>query len=289
LPKLLLHYNCGTDVKVIKYTGVRNLKNRYRYSIILLKQLVKTDFKLRYQGSVLGYAWSLLRPLLLFLILYVVFVRMIHLGSGVPHDPVYLLLGIVIWNFFLEMTTRSVTAIADRGDLIRKIRIPRWVIILSSSLSALINFLLNLIVVVAFLIFNHVDLLRTTLWLPLILAEVYIFALGLSLFLSAAYVKYRDIGYIWEVILQAAFYLTPILYPISLITNHTLQKLIFLNPMAQTIQDARYSTITHQAATSSQIFAGGWYKFIPFVLVALTFIGGLTYFRRESKLFAENI
>src|SRR6266480_304431 len=99
----------------------------------LLSELVRTDFKLRYQGSVLGYAWSLLRPLLLFVILYAVFVLALKTGGDIPHFPVYLLLGIVIWNFFLEMTTQSLGSIVSRGDLIRKIRIPRWIIVLSSS------------------------------------------------------------------------------------------------------------------------------------------------------------
>jgi ABC-2 type transport system permease protein len=268
---------------------VKNLRNRYRYSAVLLKQLVKTDFKLRYQGSVLGYAWSLLRPLLLFLILYLVFVKFLRLGKNIPHYPVYLLLGIIIWNFFLEMTTRSVTAIVDRGDLIRKIRIPRWVIILSSSIAALINLFLNLLVFIVFMIANHVDLLRTTLLLPLILVEVYIFSLGLSLFLSAAFVKYRDVNYIWEVILQAGFYLTPILYPLALITNLKFQKLIMLNPLAQTIQDARYVSISHETRTIYDVFEGGWYRFIPFIIVAVVFIFGLIYFRKQSKFFAEEI
>jgi ABC-2 type transport system permease protein len=255
----------------------------------LLAELVRTDFKLRYQGSALGYAWSLLRPLLLFLILYVVFVKFLKLGAGVPHYPVYLLLGIVLWNFFSEMTTQSLGSIVGRGDLIRKIRIPRWMIVLSSSISAVINLFLNLLVVVFFLIINHVDLLKTTLWLPLILIEVYILALGLSLFLSAAFVKYRDINYIWEVILQAGFYLTPILYPLARITNLTFQKLIMLNPMAQTIQDARYATITHQSPTIYQLFEGGWYKLTPFIIVVVAIVGGLVYFRKESKYFAENV
>jgi ABC-2 type transport system permease protein len=255
----------------------------------LLAELVRTDFKLRYQGSVLGYAWSLLRPLLLFIILYVVFVKFLKIGNGVPHFPVYLLLGIVIWNFFNEMTVQSLGSIVGRGDLIRKVRIPRWIIVVSSSISALINLFLNLIVVTAFLFINHVDLLKTTLWLPLILLEVYVFALGLSLFLSAAFVKFRDINYIWEVILQAGFYLTPILYPLAKITNLKFQKIIMLNPMAQSVQDARYSAITHQTRTIYQVFGGGWYRFIPFFMVALVILGGVLYFRKESKYFAENI
>lgn len=255
----------------------------------LLSELVRTDFKLRYQGSVLGYAWSLLRPLLLFLILYIVFVKFLRLGASIPHYPVYLLLGIVIWNFFLEMTSQSLGSIVGRGDLIRKIKIPRWMIVFSSSISALINFILNLLVVAVFIILNHVDFSAGVLLLPLIFLEVYLFALGCSLFLSAMFVKLRDINYVWEVILQAGFYLTPILYPLSLIPNLTLQKVILLNPMAQTIQDARYVAITKQTATPYSIFAGGWYKYIPFIIVAVALIGGLAYFRRESKYFAENI
>ncbi len=254
-----------------------------------MSELVRTDFKLRYQGSALGYAWSLLRPLLLFVILYVVFVKFLKLGNGIPHYPVYLLFGIVLWNFFNEMTVMSLGSIVGRGDLIRKIRIPRWIIVFSSSLSALINLGLNLVVILVFMLVNHVDLYRTALWLPLILIEIYLFALGLSLFLSAAFVKFRDIGYIWEVIMQAGFYLTPILYPLSRITNVTLQKLLLLNPMAQAIQDARYSTITHETGTIWQVFDGGWYYLIPFIIVAATLVGGLLYFKSQADSFAENI
>jgi ABC-2 type transport system permease protein len=256
---------------------------------VLLNELVRTDFKIRYQGSVLGYAWSLLRPLLLFLILYIVFVKFLKLGTGIPHYPVYLLLGIVIWNFFVEMTMQSLTSIVGRGDLIRKIKIPRWIIVFSTSISTLINFALNLLVVAVFMYFNHVSISRSVVLLPIILFEVYIFALGISLFLSAAYVKFRDISYIWEVILQAGFYLTPILYALSRINNLTFQKLILLNPMAQTIQDARYVTITKQTTTIYSIFDGGPYKFIPFLIVLLMLLLGISYFRKESKYFAENI
>jgi ABC-2 type transport system permease protein len=270
----------------MKYVHIFSKKNR-----ALLSELVRTDFKLRYQGSVLGYAWSLLRPLLIFLILYVVFVRVIPLGKDVPHYPVYLLLGIVIWNFFYEMTVQSLGSIVGRGDLIRKIRIPRWIIVFSSSLSALINLLLNMVVVVILMAFNHVDLLSTTIWLPLILLEVYLLALGLSLFLSASYVKFRDINYIWEVIMQAGFYLTPIIYPMTRVGDLQLQKLMLLNPMAQALQDARYATISHDATvvTIGRAFNNGAYRFIPFAIVIAVLVGGVAYFKKQSKDFAENI
>lgn len=255
----------------------------------LLAELVRTDFKLRYQNSILGYAWSLLRPLFLFLILYIVFVKFLKLGNSIPHYPVYLLLGIVLWNFFNEMTSQSVGAIVGRGDLIRKIKIPRWLIILATSLAAVINLVLNLAVIAIFMAFNHVSLSGTLLLLPLLLVEIYIFSLGLSFFLSAAFVKYRDISYIWEVGLQALFYVTPILYPIALITNLNVQKLLLMNPMAQAIQDARYSIVTHETVTISKVFDGGWYSLIPFIIVVVTFVVGVSYFRREAKYFAENV
>jgi len=194
-----------------------------------------------------------------------------------------------MWNFFNELTVQGLGSIVGRGDLIRKVRIPRWIIVLSSSISALINFLLNLVVIVVFMFINHVDPMRTLIWLPFIFAEVYIFSLGISLFLSAAFVKFRDVSYIWEVILQAGFYITPILYPLSRITNLTLQKVILLNPMAQTIQDARYAAITHQTTIARNVFDGGWYQYIPYIIVVSVLIGGLLYFKKESKYFAENI
>lgn len=256
----------------------------------LLSELVRTDFKLRYQGSMLGYTWSLLRPLFLFLILYVVFVQVFKVGKDIPHYPIYLLLGIVLWNFFLEMTMQSLGSIVGRGDLIRKIRIPRWIIVISSSLSAVINLLLNLLVVLVFMFFNKVDLLQTSLWFPAIVIEVYLFALGLSLFLAAAYVKFRDTNYIWEVLLQGGFYLTPILYPLTLITNVSYQKLILLNPMAQAIQDARYALVTHDpdVITISRVSGNGVY-IVPLGITLFVLVVGVLYFKSQAKSFAENL
>lgn len=256
---------------------------------VLLAELVRTDFKLRYQGSVLGYAWSLLRPLFLFLILYIVFAKFLRLGSGIEHYPIYLLLGIVLWTFFTDMTTQSLGSIVGRGELIRKISIPRWTIVFSASIGALINLGLNLIIVLLFMVINGVDFSWSMLYLPLILLQIYIFALGVSLFLATAFVKYRDINYIWEVTLQAAFYATPILYPLALVTNETAQKLIMLNPMAQTIQDARYVVVTEQTSTIWQVFGGGWYAYIPLLISGVALVVGVYYFRSQSKYFAENI
>jgi ABC-2 type transport system permease protein len=264
--------------------GIVSKQNR-----ALLAELVRTDFKLRYQGSILGYAWSLLRPLLLFAILYTVFIKFMHVNYQVPHSAVYLLLGIVIWNFFNEMTVLSLGSIVGRGDLIRKIRIPRWIIVFSSSLSAVINLFLNLIVVAVFMVLNRVALLSTAPLLFAAILEVYLFALGISLFLSAAFVKFRDVSYIWEVAIQAGFYLTPILYPISRLSNPIIKNLVLINPMGQAVQDARYVLITHKTTTINQVFNGGWYALIPFIIVVVVLVGGLFYFKSQASSFAENI
>lgn len=255
----------------------------------LLSELVRTDFKLRYQGSVLGYAWSLLRPLFMFAILYLLFAVIFKVGKGVPNFPIYLLLGIVLWNFFSEMTQQSLGSIVARGDLIRKIRIPRWMIIVSASIGALINLGLNLIVVLVFVLISGMDLLATSILLPLFIVEIYVFALGISLLLSALFVKYRDISYIWEVFLQAGFYATPILYPVSLITNVTVQKIIFLNPLAQAIQGARNVFVTPETVTIGDVWQNQLAFLIPVTIVIIFLIIGVLYFKRESKDFAENL
>ncbi len=255
----------------------------------LLSELVRTDFKLRYQGSVLGYAWSLLRPLFMFAILYLVFAVIFKVGKDIPNFPIYLLLGIVLWNFFAEMTQQSLGSIVGRGDLIRKIRIPRWMIIVSASIGALINLGLNLLVVLIFVFISGMDLLATSIFLPLFVLEIYIFALGIGLLLSALFVKYRDISYIWDVFLQAGFYATPILYPLSLITNTTIQKLIFLNPMAQAIQGARNVFVTPEAITINNVWQNQWAFLIPLTMVFATLVIGVLYFKSQAKDFAENL
>lgn len=268
---------------------VKQTKIRYRYSLILLKQLVITDFKLRYQGSVLGYAWSLLKPLFMFLTLYIVFAVIFKVGKGVPNFPIYLLLGIVLWSFFSEMTQQSLGSIVARGDLIRKIRIPRWLIVVSASISALINLGLNLVVVLGFAIISGMDFMATSPWLLFFILEIYIFALGVSLILATLFVKYRDVSYVWDVFLQAGFYATPILYPLTLVTNELVQKIMLLNPMAQAIQGARNVFVTPETITIGEVYHSGFAVLLPLAAIILFLIIGVLYFRKEAKHFAENI
>lgn len=270
----------------MKLSSILSRRNR-----ILLRELVITDFKLRYQGSVLGFAWSLLKPLFLFAILYVVFGSFLKLGDSVPHFPVYLLLGIVLWTYFDEATNQGLNAIIGRGDLIRKVSFPKYIIVVSSTLSALINLGFNLLVVMFFVWINGVDLHWYGLLLPLVIIELYILSLALAFFLSAINVKFRDTSHLWEVLMRGAFYATPILYPVSLVVslNEFAAKVLMLNPLAQIIQDARYLLITPQTVTTYELFQGYWYAFIPFAIILAITIGASLYFKRNSSRFAENV
>ncbi len=272
----------------MKISNILSRQNR-----ILLRELVITDFKLRYQGSVLGYVWSLLKPLLLFTILYVVFVEFLQFdrNSGIDHFGVYLLLGVVLWSFFTEATSQGMAAIVSRGDLIRKINFPKYIIVISGTLSALINLMLNMAVVFGFILFNGVELRLSMLLLPLSILELYVFALAIAFLLSALYVKYRDISHLWEVFLQGAFYATPILYSISMVVmySETAAQLLLLNPVAQIIQDARYNTITDKTQTTWSMIQNDFVVFIPYVIVLVMIVFAVWYFKKSQPYFAENV
>lgn len=253
----------------------------------ILREMVLTDFKVRYQGSALGYLWSVLKPLFLFAILYVVFTYVFKVGKSIPHYPVYLLLGIVMWNFFTEATTVGASSVVSHGDLIRKISIPRYLVVVASSVSALINLSLSMVVVVVIALFNGLRPELTWLFVPFVLLELFVFSLAVAFILAAAYVKYRDITYIWEILLQAGFYASAILFPLQLVPVHY-QKWFFLNPIVQMVQDVRYFSVTHKSVTIwSKLNV--WYGLYPFVAIVIVAIIAKVYFKKESKFFAENI
>lgn len=269
----------------MKLSNIFSRRNR-----ILLRELVVTDFKLRYQGSVLGYLWSVLKPLFLFLILYMVFTYIFNIGKGVPHYPVYLLLGMVLWTFFTEATINGLQSIISRGDLIRKINFPKYIIVISGTVSALINLGFNLLVVALFVVLNGVDIGWSSLLIMPLVVELYVFALALAFFLSAVNVKYRDIGYLWEIFMQAAFYATPILYPLSMVLERSTlaAQLILMNPVAQVIQDARFAVVTKETDTVWSL-VGGLGVLVPFALIAVVLTFASLYFKKSQKYFAEQI
>ena len=259
-----------------------NQKNRS-----ILREMVVTDFKVRYQGSVLGYAWSVLRPLFIFVILYIVFVKFLRIGGDIPFFAVYLLLGVVLWQFFSDTTNTAMSSVVERGELIKKISIPRYLVVVSSGISALINLSINLAVVMIFVFVAGVDIQSSWLLLPLYIIELFVFAMALGFFLSALFVKYRDASYIWEIAMQAGFYATPILYPLTIVAEKY-QPYLMLNPAAQIIQDSRWALVSHETLSSWKVLSMPQ-LLIPFALIIFIVIIAVHYFKKESHYFAERI
>jgi ABC-2 type transport system permease protein len=225
----------------------------------LARTMAVSDFKLRFFGSALGYLWQLIRPLMLFGVLYTVFTQIVRLGSDVELYPVALLLGIVMFTFFSEATGGALSSLVDREALIRKVDFPRLAVPLSTVLTALMNVGLNLIAVVVFLLIAGGDVRWTWLELPFLIGALALFTTGLGMLLSALFVRYRDIKPIWEVVLQILFYGTPIFYPIDVVVDRSelAAKLLMLNPFAAIIQQSRHALIASSHPTATHI-AGPW-------------------------------
>lgn len=265
------------------FNRIFNVKNR-----TLIKELVRSDFKLRYQGSVLGYVWSLLRPLVMFGVLYIVFTKVIKVGGDIPYYPSYLLLGLVMWAFFVEATMSGMNSIVGRSDLIRKVNIPKYIIVMSTTASAFVNFSINMIVVFIFMGVGQVPLRWTVLLVPFLIIELVIFSMAVSFLLAALFVRFRDFSHIWEVFLQVLFYATPILYSFSIVPDR-LAKIMSINPLAQIFQDIRSLMITPETITTKEVFGSQVGRLIPMLIVIVLSIVAAWYFRRSSQKFAEEI
>lgn len=254
--------------------------------------LATTEFKLRFFGSVLGYFWQLMRPLLLFAVLYAVFVGILNTGGDQPMFGVALLLGIVVFQFFADSTISSIRSLINRENLVRKIDFPRAAIPVSCVLQAIFNFGLNLIPVFIFLFAAGGSVSVRWLELPLVLAMLIVFVTGLSLLLSALFVNFRDVEPIWEVVAQALFYGTPILYPLSIVIEKvslTAAQIMLANPLAAAIQQLRHAIVDLSYQSPGQIFGSTAGDLIPVGISLLTFIIGALYFRRMAPLIAERL
>ncbi len=259
----------------------------------LTRTLAVTDFKLKFFGSVLGYLWQLVRPLMLFGVLYVVFVQFVRLGGeSIPHYPAVLLTGIVTFMFFAAATGGSVSAVLNREGLVRKIEFPRLVIPLTVVLVAYFDLLLNFVAVFIFIMANGVEPRWSWLELIPLLMALGVFATGFAMLLSALYVRYRDVEPIWEVMLQVFFYASPILYPIELVAERggeNVEHAMMLNPLAAILQQIRHAVIDPTAASAGEA-AGGWvWMLIPAGIIVGVFALGFWVFNREAPRIAEEL
>jgi ABC-2 type transport system permease protein len=271
-----------------RYRGPSAVGEDLRRFWSLTFTLAATDFKLRFFGSALGYLWSLVRPLLLFGVLYVVFTEIIRFGAGVEHYPVYLLSSLVLFTFFSEATSNGVTSLVDRENLLRKIRFPRLVIPLAVSLHALFNLTLNLIVVFVFVFASGIEPRLEWLELPLLVAFLVLFSTGVTMLVSALYVRFRDVEPIWEVGLQLLFYGSPVLYVITAVPE-SVRELAAMNPIAVVLTQMRHAVIDPDAPSAAES-VGGWEMLaVPIAIVAAIFLIGFWVFARETPRIAENL
>ena len=254
----------------------------------LLYLISVTEFKKTYFGTVLGYVWSLLRPLLLFAVLLFVFTKIIRLGSGVPHYPVLLLMNVVLFGFFSEATTTAVMSVVNQEGVVRKTQFPRLVIPLSVVVTSLFNLTVNLVVVLIFIAAFGVSPAWTWLLFPLIVLVLFVFTTAVSMLLSSLYVRFRDTAIIWSVVASALFYATPVIYPIEIVPERY-RDLIMLNPLTAIFEQAR-KWIIDPGAPGAVSAAGGWTHLLP---GAAIFLGacafGAWYFNREAPRIAEQL
>jgi ABC-2 type transport system permease protein len=250
--------------------------------------LATTEYKLRFYGSVLGYAWSLVRPFALFGVLWVVFVKVVHLGAGVPNFAEYILVSMVLFGFFRATADGGLGSLVGRENLLRKMRFPRLVIPTTVVLQALFELGMTLAAVAIFLVLSGVY--PSWAWLELIpiIAYLTLFAAGLGLLLSVLFVRFRDIAPIWDVVGQMLLYASPILYVATAVPDKY-QDVYLYNPIAAALTQMRHAVVDPSAPTTAELIGGWDAMLIPLGIAMITFVVGVWAFFREAPKAAEHL
>jgi ABC-2 type transport system permease protein len=263
-------------------------RSDWRHFLYVTRALTATEFKLRYFGSVLGYFWTLLRPLMLFGVLYVVFTHIVRFGGRVPHYPVVLLAGIVVFNFFSEATSGGLGSLVARENLLRKVSFPRASVPISVALTAAANLALGLVVVIAFALIDGVTPSATWLLFIVTALAVVTFATAMSVLLSVLYIKYRDVQPIWEVALQLLFWGTPIIYTIESVPSRV-RELVMLNPLAVAIQQGRHWLVEASTDSAGQAIGGSIRLLVPLAVYVLVIALSWWAYKRARPRMAEDL
>ena len=266
----------------------RPFRERLAHYLRVVHVTAAVEFKLKYSGSALGYLWSVLKPLGLFAMLYVVFGRFMRLGNF-PHYPLYLLIGIVLWTFFADASSQCMYSLVGRGNLISKLAFPRLIVPLSVSTTTAITLGVNLVAVAVFVGANRV--VPRVEWLVLIplLIELFIISLGVGLILAALFVRLRDTAQVWDLVLQLMFYASPIIYPAGFLPSWW-KPITFASPFVQIIEDARAAVLPGTPVdTPTSIYGTPWGYAIPLMVgFGIVFFGYL-FFRHEEPYFVERL
>jgi ABC-2 type transport system permease protein len=278
----------GTPTRV-RVRGPAAISGDFGRFVSLTWTLAVLEFKLRFFGSALGYFWQLVRPLLLFGVLYVVFTHFVKFNAGVKFFPAVLLTGIVLFTFFADATSGAVTSVIDRESLVRKIEFPRLVVPLSVVLTAAFNLGLNLLAVMVFVVATGVTPQLTWLLVPLLLLGLVLLATGAAMLLSALYPRFRDIRPIWEVALQVLFYGSPILYAIEIVPDERVREAMMCNPLAAILQQMRHWLIDPDAPGAGTVIGGNVRLLVPAGILVATVGVGFWVFSREAPRIAEEL
>jgi ABC-2 type transport system permease protein len=266
------------------YTVTRgSFRERLPYLLRILRVLARTDFKIKYAGSVLGYVWSVAKPLLYFVVLWVVFAKLFQ--ASVDRYPLYLVIGIVLWTFVADGVSATLPSIVASGSVLRRISFPPIVIPLAATLTAAMTFLVNCVVVVVFIAASKV--VPTPRWLLLVplIAELYLYVLALALIASTLYVRFRDILHLWEVIVILLFFSTPIMYPVTILPTW-IRPVIVFNPFVQILQDVR-RIILGSDAHAIELIGHHGNHIVPLTVIAVLLSAAFLLYRRQSPRFAE--
>jgi ABC-2 type transport system permease protein len=275
-----------TSAELREIRGPRVLGRDPRRFWRLLWHLARFDFKLKYAGSVFGYLWSLVGPLVLFGVLYLAFTRIVRFGTGVENYAVVLLFNIMLFQFFAEATSRSLSSIVAREPLVRKMEFPRLAIPLSVVLASTFGLAIDLIVVIGFALAAGVPVTATWLLIPVLVLWLYAFTVGASFLLATLYVRFRDIIQIWQVLSRAMFYGSPVLFPIELFPTGW-KPLLLLNPLAPLFAQARVWFVDPGAPSYAEAMGGGIYWIYPTLILVTVIALGIWYFGRETPRAAE--
>jgi ABC-2 type transport system permease protein len=273
------------------YPAVRARRRRrpgwLAHQLRILRVIATVEFKLKYADSVLGYAWSLAKPLAYFGVIYLVFGHFIKIAAAVDNFALHLFLGLVLYTFFTDAVGLMLPSIATRGSILRRMAFEPLVIPISVSVTAAITLLVNLAAVAVFVGGSRVvPELDWVLVLPL-LAELYLFVLGIGLIVTTLFIRFHDVAQLWELTAQLMIFASPVMYPISIFPGWA-QKIVFLNPFVQVMQDMR-ALILGQTGTAATAYGTSFGRLLPIGVTFLVLLGGLALFRRDAPYFAERV
>jgi ABC-2 type transport system permease protein len=271
--------------------GGARRRDRLAYLLRVLGVTAAAEFRLKYSGSALGYFWSIAKPLAFFTMLYLVFGHIFKLNSLSSYYPVSLLMGIVLYTFVADATNLAMYSLVVRQSLLRKLVFPRIVIPTSAVLTASITFVVNLVVVGMFIAAKQITPRLSWLLVIPLLVELFVVVLAVSLVLATIFVRLRDIGQVWDLVLQLFFYASPIVYPIGYLPGWA-RTIAFLNPFTQILQQIRsivlYPDLPNNKITASQTL-GDWGSLAPIAIVLGLAVISLVFFKREEPWFAERV